>query len=85
MGGNVNEQSFKFLPVYHKAFEAKKKVITKGLMLIYPEFSQKFEIYTDTNNIQLGSIIMKKGKIWSSSARISPSSKVTTQSRILNS
>ncbi len=43
--------------VHQKAFDDVKATLSKDLVLAYPDFSQKFEIYTDALSKQLGSVI----------------------------
>ena len=43
--------------VHQKAFDKVKATIAKDVVLAYPDYSQKFEIYTDTCSTQLGAVI----------------------------
>ena len=43
-------------------FEKIKRVIAKEAMLVYPDFDVPFEVYTDSNNYQLGGVVAQKGK-----------------------
>ena len=36
-----------------------KKIVSREVMLAYPNFNQQFEIYTDASIKQLGSVIMQ--------------------------
>ena len=40
-----------------KAFESMKKIISREMLLIYPDFNSLFEIYTDASHTQLGAVI----------------------------
>ena len=48
--------------VHQKAFDDIKRTLAKEVMLSYPDYSKKFEIYTDASTRQLGSVITQKGK-----------------------
>ena len=39
-----------------------KRIVAREVLLAYPDFSQKFEIYTDASKYQLGAVIMQAGK-----------------------
>ena len=45
-----------------KAFDTMKKMITRETLLVYPDFTSKFEIHTDASHTQLGAVISQKGK-----------------------
>ncbi len=45
-----------------KAFELTKKIVSKEVMLAYPDFNKPFEIHTDASDYQLGSVISQQGK-----------------------
>jgi len=44
-------------PIHQQAFDNVKATITKDVVLAYPDFSESFEIYTDTSTMQLGAVI----------------------------
>ena len=44
---------------HEKAFAQMKKIVSREVMLAYPNFNQQFEIYTDASIKQLGSVIMQ--------------------------
>ena len=44
---------------HQKVFDAIKKVISCKMLLSYPDFTKPFDIHTDTNDLQLGSVIVK--------------------------
>ena len=44
------------------AFEKIKTIISKDVLLSYPDFSKRFDIHTDTSDLQLGSVISQYGK-----------------------
>jgi hypothetical protein len=43
--------------VHQRAFDHIKATIAKGVVLIYPDYSKVFEIYTDASSKQLGAVI----------------------------
>ena len=44
-----------------EAFEAIKKVMTREVMLSFPNFNEPFHIYADASDYQLGSTIRQSG------------------------
>ncbi len=53
---------WKWGPEHAEAFEHTKKVVTREVMLAYPDFSKPFEIHTDASHFQLGAVISQNGK-----------------------
>jgi hypothetical protein len=49
-------------PEEQKAFDQMKKVISREVLLAYPDFNQKFVIHTDASHYQLGAVISQNGK-----------------------
>jgi hypothetical protein len=47
---------------HQKAFDTMKKIISKGVLLAYPDFNEEFVIHTDASHTQLGAVISQKGK-----------------------
>ena len=47
---------------HQAAFEKAKALISRDVMLAFPDFSQFFEIYTDASNLQLGAVIAQNEK-----------------------
>jgi hypothetical protein len=43
-------------------FDKIKTIISKYVLLSYPDFSKQFDIHTDTSDLQLGSVISQEGK-----------------------
>jgi hypothetical protein len=39
-----------------------KKILSRETLLVYPDFSQPFEIHTDASHTQLGAVISQKGR-----------------------
>ena len=44
------------------AFDTIKKVISRDVLLTYPNFKEKFDIHTDASDEQLGAVISQNGK-----------------------
>lgn len=53
---------WKWTEVEQNAFDRIKKVITRDVLLSYPNFSETFIIHTDASAEQLGSVISQNGK-----------------------
>ena len=47
---------------HQKCFDAIKRVITREVLLDYPDFNAPFEIHTDASKLQIGAVISQKGK-----------------------
>ena len=47
---------------HQAAFEEAKALKSREVMLAFPDFSQPFEIYTVTSNVQLGAIVAQNKK-----------------------
>ena len=45
-----------------KAFDTMKKILSKEVLLDYPNFSEEFVIHTDASHTQLGAVISQSGK-----------------------
>ena len=58
-----NKIPFKWTEVEQKAFDKMKDVISKDVLLTYPNFNKPFEIHTDASHTQLGSVISQDGKL----------------------
>ena len=57
-----SKSTFKWRPDQQQAFQQIKVLIVMDALLWFPDVMKPFEVYTDTSNYQLGSIIMKEGK-----------------------
>ncbi len=44
------------------AFDTMKKILSREVLLAYPDFSQPFEIHTDASHTQLGAVISQAGR-----------------------
>ena len=53
---------WKWTAVEQKAFANLKKIISKEVLLAYPDFNKPFEIHTDASDLQLGSVISQGGR-----------------------
>ncbi len=49
-------------PIYQQAFDNVKAAIAKETVLAYPDFSKRFEIYTDASSMQLGAMITQDNR-----------------------
>ena len=48
-------------PQHQKAFDEIKKIISREVLLTYPNFNETFDIHTDTSHKQLGAVISQNG------------------------
>jgi len=55
-------EPFKWGPAQAKAFAMCKRIISKEVILAYPDFSKPFVIHTDASHYQLGGVISQDGK-----------------------
>jgi hypothetical protein len=53
---------FHWEEVHENAFQTMKKILSRETLLVYPDFSQPFEIHTDASHTQLGAVISQKGR-----------------------
>ena len=49
--------------VHQTAFDNIKTAIAKDVVLAYPDYSQGFEIYTDSSKFQLGAVITQNNRL----------------------
>ena len=47
---------------HQEAFDTMKKIISKEVLLAYPDFNEEFVIHTDASHTQLGAVISQRGK-----------------------
>jgi transposase InsO family protein len=47
---------------HQKSFDTMKRIISKEVLLTYPDFSLGFDIHTDASDLQLGAVISQQGK-----------------------
>jgi hypothetical protein len=55
-------EKFQWTETEQQAFEKAKRIISKEVLLTYPNFNETFEIHTDASDQQIGSVIAQKGK-----------------------
>ena len=48
--------------IHQKAFDQVKATICQDVVLVYPDFSKPFEIYTDASASQLGAVITQDNR-----------------------
>jgi hypothetical protein len=48
--------------IHQQAFDNVKAIITKDVAFAYPDYTQGFEVYTDSTKLQLGAIITQANK-----------------------
>jgi len=48
--------------IHQQAFDLVKTTIARDVVLAYPDYCEKFEIYTDASNSQIGSVITQKNR-----------------------
>jgi hypothetical protein len=53
---------WKWTSEHSLAFQEMKRVISKEVLLAYPDFNEPFVIHTDASHTQLGAVISQKGK-----------------------
>jgi hypothetical protein len=57
-----SKQKFVWTDVKQTTFDNVKKLMSKEVMLAYPDFNKPFVIHTDASHLQLGSVISQNGK-----------------------
>ena len=58
----TKKQPWHWGPVHQQAFDTVKANITRDVTLAYPDYSQGFEIYTDSSKLQLGAVITQQNR-----------------------
>ena len=53
---------FTWNEMHQEAFDNLKHVISKEVLLSYPDFSKPFDIHTDDSDLQLGAVISQDNK-----------------------
>ena len=48
--------------IHQQAFETVKATIARDVTLAYPDYSQGFEIYTDSSKLQLGTVMTQNNR-----------------------
>ena len=54
--------TFEWRPEQQKAFDMMKNILSREVMLAYPNFGKPFDIHTDASKTQLGAVISQEGK-----------------------
>jgi putative transposase len=49
--------AFKWKPEHQQAFEEMKKIVSRNIMLSFPDYSKPFEIHVDASDKQLGAVL----------------------------
>ena len=62
MKANKTKKPWHWDPVHQQAFDTVKATITHDVSMAYPDYSQGFEIYTDSSKLQLGAIITQQNR-----------------------
>jgi hypothetical protein len=53
----TKKKPWKWESIHQQAFDDVKATIAKEVVLVYPDFTKPFEIYTDASTMQLGAVI----------------------------
>ena len=53
---------WKWTPTCEKSFQTIKRILSKEVLLSYPDFSIPFEIHTDASDVQLGAVVSQNNK-----------------------
>ena len=53
---------FLWKPVHQHAFDTMKAIIAKEVLLSFPDYSQRFQLYTDASDTQLGAVLRQGDK-----------------------
>jgi hypothetical protein len=53
---------FKWTDECERSFKEMKKVVSKEVMLSFPEYTKRFQLYTDASNYQLGAVLKQDDK-----------------------
>ena len=57
-----DKKPWKWTELHTKAFNTIKQILSKEVLLSYPDFNQPFDIHTDASDVQLGAVISQKGQ-----------------------
>ena len=58
----LHKVRFKCTDLEQKLFDDIKRAVSQDTLLAYPEFNKRFDIHTDANNCQLGTVIRQNRK-----------------------
>jgi len=56
----LGKKEFKWSDIHQKAFKTMKAIMTKDVLLYYPDHNKTFHVFTDSSDYQLGSTIGQK-------------------------
>ena len=59
----TKKKQWHWLPVHQQALDTVKATIAHDVTLAYPDYSQGYEIYTDSSKLQLGAIITQQNRL----------------------
>ncbi len=59
----TNRKPWHWDDMHQTTFNNKKTAIAKDVVLAYPDYSQGFEIYTDSSKFQLGAVITQNNRL----------------------
>jgi hypothetical protein len=54
---------FEWKEEHAKAFDEMKAIVSKDTLLSFPDYSQRFELYVDVSDKQLGAVLMQGNKV----------------------
>ena len=77
---------FQWGPDQQQAFDTLKSIMAEDFLNAYPNYNQRFEIYTDASNYQLGAAIIQNGRpvaYWSRSLQPTQQKYTTTEKELL--
>ncbi len=53
----TKKKPWRWESIHQQAFDNIKATIAKEVVLVYPDFTKPFEVYTDASTMQLGAVI----------------------------
>ena len=56
------KRPYKWTDKCDKAFQTMKRILSKEVLLTYPDFNRPFDIHTDASDVQLSSVISQNGR-----------------------
>ena len=63
LGDKTDKSVFQWTPEMDKAFIKMKKILTTDALYAYPDHKNKFVIYTDASDFQLGAVIFQHDRL----------------------
>jgi hypothetical protein len=58
----IKRKPWQWDPIHQQAFDNIKDAFTKEVVLVYPDFSKPFEMYTDASATQLGAMMAQDNR-----------------------